>query len=128
MTFFKMISLIAFITCAGCNDGLKSSNYIKRYIPGTYVKEVKNDFMIAYDTLIIQCTAGNNYLVVNRTAYQRIRNKKLLPEQYAEENWKAVYDHRSQNLYEQRLGKTFSFDPANRKLYEGGSEYNKVVP
>ncbi len=84
--------------------------------------------MIAYDTLIIQCAAGNNYLIVNRTSYQRIRDNKLLPEQFDEANLKAVYDERSENLYEQRLGKTFSFDPANSKLYEGGSEYNKVIP
>jgi hypothetical protein len=128
MRYLKLISLIGFIICAGCNDFLKSSDKTKRFIPGTYVKEVKNDFLIGCDTLIIQCAAGNNYLIVNRTAYQRIRNNKLLPEQYDEATWKALYDERSQNLYEQRLGKTFSFDPANNRLFEGGSEYHKVFP
>src|SRR5438309_8125100 len=121
MRYLKLVLLVGFFLCAGCNDVLKSSNHTKRFIPGTYVKEVKNEFLIAYDTLIIQCSAGNNYLIVNRTAYQRIRNNKLLPEQYSEDNWKALYDEKSQNLYEQRMGKTLSFDPSNRRLFVGGS-------
>ncbi len=127
MYCLKLFVLIGFILCIGCSDVWERSNSIKRFIPGTYVKEVRNEFLIAYDTLIIQCSAGNNFLIVIRTAYQRIRNHKLLPEQYSEESWKAVYDEKSQNLYEQRLGKTFSFDPDNEKLFEGGSEYNKVI-
>jgi hypothetical protein len=128
MHYLKLMTLIGFILCVGCNDVWKRSETTRRFIPGAYVKEVKNEFLIAHDTLIIQCSAGNNYLIVNRTAYQRIRNNKLLPEQYSEENWKALYDDKSQNLYEQRLGKTFSFDPVKRKLFEGGSEYNKITP
>ena len=128
MQYLKLITIIGFIIYAGCNDASNSSDSTKSFIPGTYVKEVKNEFLIAYDTLIIQCSAGNDYLIVNRTAYQRIRNNKLLPEQFSEENWKAIYDEKSQNLYEQRLGKTFSFDPANGRLFEGGSEYTKVIP
>lgn len=128
MNHLKLILFIGFIVYAGCNRIGERGSDTKDFIPGTYVKEVRNKFLIAYDTLIIQCSAGNNYLIVNRTAYQRIRNHKLLPEQYAEENWKAIYDEKSQNLYEQRLGKTFSFDPGRRKLFEGGSEYTKVVP
>src|SRR3954468_12476463 len=77
MRYLKLVLLVGVIICAGCNDALKSSNHTKRFIPGTYVKEVKNEFLIAYDTLIIQCSSGNNYLIVNRTAYQRIRNNKL---------------------------------------------------
>lgn len=127
MNCLKLIALIGLIIFVGCSDAWERSNRIKRFIPGTYVKEVRNEFLIAYDTLIIQCSTGNNYLIVNRTTYQRIRNKKLLPEQYSEETWKALYDEKSQNLYEQRLGKTFSFDPDNEKLFEGGSEYNKVI-
>ena len=128
MSYLKLICITGLILCAGCVDAWKRMDNTKRFIPGTYVKEVKNEFLIAYDTLIIQCSAGNDYLIVNRTAYQRIRNNKLMPEQYSEENWKAVYDEKSQNLYEQRLGKTFSFDPANGRLFECGSEYTKVIP
>ena len=43
-------------------------------------------------------------------------------------NYKAIFNDKSQNLYEERLGKTFSFDPDNKRLFEGGSEYMKVVP
>ena len=128
MHYLKLGALIGFILCVGCNDVGKGSETTRRFIPGTYVKEVKNEFLIAHDTLIIRCSAGNNYLIVDRTAYQRIRDNRLSPEQYSEENWKALYDDKSQNLYEQRLGKTFSFDPIKRKLFEGGSEYNKITP
>ena len=128
MQYVKLFTLISFFVYAGCNNEWKSSDNIKSFILGTYAKEVKNEFLIASDTLVIQCMSGNNYLIVNRTAYQRFRNSKLLPQQYAEEIWKAVYDEQSRNLYEQRLGKTFSFDPAHGRLFDGGSEYKKVIP
>ncbi len=120
------ISLACFLLCIGCREIWKHTDNTKRFIPGTYVKEVKNEFAIAYDTLIIQCAAGNNFLIVNRTAFQPIRNNRLLPTQYTEKNWKAIYDEQSQNLYEQQLGKTFSFDPSNKGLFMGASQYAKV--
>ena len=128
MRYLKIMALICLIVLTGCTGESNRNTAIKRFIPGTYVKEVKNEFLIASDTLIIQRTAGENYLIVNRTGYQRIKGKQLSPQQYSEINLKAVFNDKSENLYEQRLGKTFSFDPENRRLFEGGSEYEKVVP
>lgn len=128
MRYQHFTLFIGLLLCFSCNDVWKPSDNTKRFIPGTYVKEVKNEFLFGHDTLIIQCTAGNNYLIVNRTSYQRILVNKILPERFSESNLSAVYDEKSQNLYEQRLGKTFSFDPVNKRLFEGGSEYSKVIP
>ena len=112
----------------GCTVSPDRSAVIKRFIPGTYVKEVKNQFYIGNDTFIIQRISGNNYLIVNRTGYQRIRENKVSPLKHSETNLMAVYNDKSENLFEQRLGKTFSFDPDNRRLFEGASEYTKVMP
>ena len=128
MRYLQTMALICLIILTGCTSEWNQEAAIKRFIPGTYVKEVKNEFLFASDTLIIQCTAGDNYPIVNRTVYQRIKGNRLSPQQYSEVNLKAIYNDESGNLYEQRLGKTFSFDPANRRLFEGGSEYKKVVP
>lgn len=128
MRYLHLLLSLCLLVCVSCNDVWKRSDNTKRFIPGTYVKEVKNEFLFGHDTLIIQCTAGNNYLIVNRTSYQRIRENKILPQRFSELDLSAVYDEKSQNLYEQRLGKTFSFDPANKRLFEGGSQYDKVIP
>ena len=128
MRYLQTTALFYLIVLTGCTSESNRNTAIKRFIPGTYVKEVKNEFLIASDTLIIQRTAGENYLIVNRTGYQRIKGNRLSAQQYSEENLQAVFNEKSENLYEQRLGKTFSFDPDNRRLFEGASEYKKVVP
>ena len=128
MRYLQVTALVYLMLMAGCTNEWNRTNTIKDFIPGTYVKEVKNQFLVANDTLIIQCTGGGNYLIVNRTAYQRIQGNRLSPQQHSEMNYKAIFNDKSQNLYEERLGKTFAFDPDNKRLFEGGSEYMKVVP
>ncbi len=128
MRQFTILFLLCFSFCISCTGVWKPADNIKDFIPGTYAKEVRNESCIAHDTLIIQCIRGNNYLIANWTAYQLIRYNKLLPERHREEDWKALYDEPSQNLNEQRLGKTFSFDPANNRLYDGASPYSKISP
>ncbi len=128
MRYLQTLTFICMIVLNGCTSESTRNTIIKHFIPGTYVKEVKNEFLIASDTLIIQRTAGDNYLIVNRTAYQRIKGNRLLPQQYSEVNLQAVFNDKSENLYEERLGKTFSFDPDNKRMFEGGSEYKKVLP
>ncbi len=128
MRYIRTTFLLCLIVVFGCTDESGRSNSIKHFIPGTYVKEVRSKFVIASDTLIIQRTSGDNYLIVNRTAYRRIQGNRLSAQQYSEMAFGAVFNNESQNLYEQRLGKTFSFDPANGRLFEGGSQYTKVNP
>lgn len=128
MRYLQARVFIGLIMICGCSSQASRTATVKDFIPGTYAKEVKNQFLIASDTVIIQCTGGENYLIVNRTAYQRIQGNRLFPQQHSEINYKAVFNDKSQNLYEERLGKTFSFDPDNKRLFEGGSEYKKVMP
>lgn len=128
MRYLSITVLVCLLIIWGCTSEANRTNIIKDFIPGTYAKEVKNQFVIASDTLIIQSTGGENYLIVNRTAYQRIKGNQLSPQQHSEINYKALFNDKSQNLYEERLGKTFSFDPENKRLFEGGSEYKKVMP
>lgn len=120
---FIIVSLFCF---GACHNVENNASDVRSFIPGTYVKEVKNEYTIAYDTLFIQCTGGNNFLIVNRTSFQPIRNGRLMALKHSEVNMKALYDEASRNLNEQKLGKTFSFDPANNKLFEGASPYNKI--
>lgn len=126
MRQFSLLTIITFLICTACNHNAGSMATVKDFIPGTYVKEVKNEYAIACDTLFIQCTSGNNFLIVNHTAFQPIRNERLLPVRYTETRMKALYDETSQNLNEHRLGKTFSFDPANNRLFAGAHPYYKI--
>lgn len=126
MRQFMFIVFVSFSFFIACHSNDNGSSDVRSFIPGTYVKEVKNEFTLAYDTLFIQCTGGNNFLIVNRTSFQPIRNGRLLPLKYSEVNMKAVFDESSENLNEQRLGKTFTFDLPKNRLYEGASPYNKI--
>ena len=128
MRVIKFLSSAFILLAVACNSNSAGSDAIKEFISGTYVKEVKNEFSLAYDTLIIQNTSGNDFLIVNRTAYQPIRNQKLLSARYSEVNWKAVYDAQSSHLNELKFGKTFSFDPINHRLFMGASSYTKINP
>lgn len=127
MRFVPLLSMILLLLAGGCNTASNSNSLIVDFIPGTYVKAVKNEFLLANDTLIVQRTAGNNFLIVSRTTYWRIKGNRLLSPQHSEINLEAVFDDRSGNLNEQRLGKTFSFDPQKSRLFEGGSEYKKII-
>ena len=126
MRQFTLIAFIGCVLCVACNHNGNNTASVKDFIPGTYVKEIKNEYAIACDTLFIKCIDGNNFLIVNHTAFQPIRNGKLLPVKYTESSMKALYDEASQNLNEQRLGKIFSFDPENNRLFAGAHPYYKI--
>lgn len=125
MRLFGLVTIVICLLCTACNHHDTTAT-IKDFIPGTYVKEIKNEYAIACDTLFIRCISGNNFLIVNHTAFQSIRNERLLPVRYTESKMKALYDEASQNLNEQRLGRAFSFDPVNNRLFAGAHPYYKI--
>ena len=114
MRYLPVMAVVCLLIFTGCSSASNERDAIKQFIPGIYVKEVKNEFLIASDTFIIQRTTGDNYLIVNNTSYQRIKGNRLSARQYSTIRLHAVFNDKSENLDESRLGKTFSFDPGNK--------------
>ena len=116
--------LISCLSCCilfGCDSG---SN--KDFIPGTYVREVKNEFSIGRDTLVIGAVNTNTYTMIHKGSYRQIRNGKLLPVKSISENWPVTYDENQKVLMESKRGKIISFDPSKNILFVGSSLYKKI--
>lgn len=116
--------LISCLSCCilySCDFG---SN--KDFIPGTYVREVKNEFSVGNDTLAIGAVNQVTYFIIHKGSYHRIKDGKLLPIKSISENWSASYDENKKILMESKRGKIISFDPSKNILFVGGSQYKKI--
>lgn len=98
----------------------------KDFIPGTYVREVKNEFSIGRDTLVIGAVNQVTYSIIHNGSYRRIKDGKLLPVKNISENWTATYDENNKVLMESKRGKIISFDPSKNILFVGSSPYKKI--
>jgi hypothetical protein len=115
---------LAYILCnvySSCNPG-----NTKDFIPGTYVREVNNEFSTGKDTLVIATINDRAYTILHKGSYQRIKDGELLPVKSMSENWSVTYDDHKQILIEAKRGKVISFDPARNILFVGSSLYKKI--
>jgi len=107
-----------FYSCDSCSN--------KDFIPGAYVREVKNEFSIGRDTLIIGAVNPNTYTIIHKGSYRQIRDGMLLPVKSISENWPVSYDENKKVLMESKKGKIISFDPSKNILFVGSSLYKKI--
>jgi len=114
---FSYFLCIIFYSCHSGND--------TNFIPGTYVREVKNEFSIGKDTLVIGAVNPNAYTIIHKASYQWIKEGKLLPVKNKTENWPVTYDRDNQILQETKRGRIISF-PSKDMLLVGGSPYRKI--
>ena len=101
---------------------------VENFIPGTYVKEINDEFSKGMDTLkiaVLDKSAGS-YSIKRGMRYQQTIDGKTLSPQYKEENWTAIYNEDTHQLMEQKNGKIFSFMPEHGTLSMGSSEYKKI--
>jgi hypothetical protein len=104
-----------------CNQGNEPN-----FIPGTYVREVENEFSVGRDTLVIGAVNQVTYSIIHNGSYHRIKDGKLLPVKNISENWTATYDENKKILMESKRGKIISFDPSKNILFVGTSLYKKI--
>lgn len=121
----KVIIASALVFALGCKS---SSNNIKSFIPGTYIKSINTEYSNGMDTLIVEMIsdAGNNYRIKRHSGYQRIRDGKILARETKSEEWIAIYSENEKVLHEIKYGKIISFDPTNSGLYVGSARYTKL--
>jgi hypothetical protein len=118
--------LIGFLALllAACNQRV---NQLRAFIPGTYVKTASGEFSKATDTLVLTLISGNNYRIERHTAYQLIRDGKLLSEMHHREVLSAAFDEQRQVLVETSKGRQFSFDVDKGLLVVNGKGvYDKL--
>jgi UDP-N-acetylmuramate-alanine ligase len=98
----------------------------RTFIPGTYVNAAQGEFSIANDTLVIEATESNNYLIHRKTGFNIITDGKKSKREYETEEWQAIYDEATKSLTETRKGKLITFYPEANKLMVGKREYKKI--
>ena len=123
ITFLKAMVLI-FIT--SCSNPVKDQG--TDFIPGVYVKEIKQEFANGMDTIIIQVLdkEAGSYTIVRKSSYQQQIDGKLLTPKYEIEKAVAIYEPTAKQLREQNKEKVFTFSEEKGLLLTGGSEYKKV--
>ena len=73
-------------------------------IEGIYVNHLKDEFSIAWDTIVITKTEGRGktFRVEKHTGFQRIRDAKLQTKEYANKTWTADWNEQT-NAFEESL-------------------------
>ena len=96
-------------------------------ISGTYVAELKNEFTILSDTLVIEAynPGAGTYRIEKRSGYHLIRDGKILPKAFAKKSWIATFDKEKQVLSESAFGKQIYLNTDAGTLSFGGT-YRKI--
>jgi len=106
---------------AACN-----TDKIRSFIPGTYINNARSEYSIANDTLVIDPSESDSFVIHRKTGFDEVRDKKVGKREYETEQWNALYDPATQTLTETRKGKLITFYPKDSKLMVGKREYEKI--
>ncbi|WP_148042769.1 hypothetical protein [Pedobacter jejuensis] len=118
---------IFFLTvCAMILAACNSEKSTRSFITGTYVSQSEGEYSIASDTLVIEASESNNYIIHRKTGFKRITEGKQGKLEYETEEWNALYDEGTNALTETKKGKVITFYPEANKLLVGKREYRKL--
>ncbi len=98
----------------------------RKFIPGTYVNSDGSEYSVAWDTLAIEPSESNNFLIHRKTGFNMIHNGKLGKHEYETEEWLGIYDKNTKTITESAKGKLITFYPKGNKLLVGRREYRKL--
>jgi len=94
---------------------------------GTYVNSAGSEFSIAHDTLIVEHSQGQRYLLHRSTGFRLLDNAgKPGKMQYEKEEWTAVLDAESGMLTESRKGKQICFSGDGQTMTVGMRKYKRI--
>lgn len=123
--FFGVFVLPVLMTACSGNKG----DSVRDFVPGTYTREIKNEFTVGNDSLIIKVLdeAGGTYLIEHRSGYEQRIDGKEIPRAVKSEKWTGAYDEVHHQVEVWQQGKVFTFLPERKMLISGGgTEYKKV--
>ncbi|NNU34431.1 hypothetical protein HK413_10350 [Mucilaginibacter sp. S1162] len=94
---------------------------------GTYVTSLKDEYGTSDDTLIISVFGSGEgmYQIKKNFGFNRLRDGKLLPREYKQEEWIASYDAKKMVLQETAFGRQIYWLPEESAL-QFGSKYRKI--
>lgn len=98
----------------------------REFMPGTYINSEGGEYSTANDTLIIEPSESNNFLIHRKTGFNIILDGKKGKRQYETEEWTAIYDKGTQSLTESQKGKLLTFYLEANKLLVGKRVYKKI--
>lgn len=94
---------------------------------GTYVNSAGSEFSIASDTLVLERSAGDQYLIHRRTGFRMLdEHGNAGPRQFESEQWKAVYDAKTKVMTEQRRGKLITFSDDGKEMTVVRRKYQRL--
>lgn len=96
-------------------------------LSGTYVNTAGSEFSLADDTLEVEWSSGNDFLIHRRTGF-RLLDDQGRPgrRQHQTEEWTAVYDRRSGVMTERRNGKVITFNQQRTVMTVGKRRYGRI--
>ena len=126
MKHLFLFSAIAGLILLGC--GNPASDNIRAFIPGTYTKEINDEFTKGTDTLFISVLddQSGSYTIIRQISYRQSIDGKILSPRNDTHKMTAIYNEETKQLRDQNQGKLFSFSPDKNLLNTGGSEYRKI--
>jgi hypothetical protein len=94
---------------------------------GTYVNSAASEFSIANDTLVVEQSENNKYLLHRSTGFRLLDDAgKPGKLQYEREEWTAVYDKDTQALTEIHNGVIITFSKDGSILTAGKRKYKRI--
>jgi len=112
---------MAVLLITACN-----TDKTKGFIAGTYVSSGETKYSVSNDTLVIDPSTSNNYLIHRKTGFNIVKDGKKGKRQYETEEWRAVYDEGTKSLMEVGKGKLITFYPDENRLAVGERAYKKL--
>lgn len=121
INLFMALAAMLFMAFIGCKGSLSPA------FTGIYVNNAGSEASVASDTLIVEQENGNSYTIHRRTGFRLLDdNGKAGALQHESEEWKAVYDPKSEVLTESRSGKLVTFDTTNGTMTVSNRKYKKI--
>jgi len=116
----NLLTLSIFLIC-GCTS-LKD----EKYIPGIYVNTTSSDFNITTDLLTIEPSNSSIYLIHREKKITEIVDFKFKDISRKVENWKGIYNHKSNIIIEIDKGRELVFYREAHRLIIGDRVYKKI--
>ncbi|GAB2972186.1 hypothetical protein [Mucilaginibacter agri] len=120
LSIMMMTSLL--LSMAACN------RVEDKAIAGVYVTQFENEYSRTNDTLVITAynLAGHTYTVERHSGFNKIRDGKVMPREFKQQRWTAVYTKENQVLSEAELGRKLFLKPDRQELVLGSTVYRMI--
>ena len=107
---------------------VQSSDNVRRFIPGMYIRFSSHEFGTEYDTLVIslESESAASYRIVRKWKYERVLDGVVIEPEYKRTITSAVYNTDRKLLEETKSGDVYSFDVVNKILFDGAVKYQKL--